>query len=93
MCVVRAPVRRLLTAGLGWLLTIVLVAPGLGAVALAWSGVRATFLTSVSLSDVTDDIGMLLMAVALAAAFCLALALGGFASALRAALWSVDRLR
>jgi hypothetical protein len=74
-------------------MTAVLVASGVGLVVVAWAATRAAFLSSVSLADFGDDLGMLLVAIGLAAAFAVALALGGFASALRAALWSVDRLR
>ena len=89
----RSPARIIGTALLGWAVTVTLVAPALGVVGLAWAGTRGAFLASVSLADLGDDLGMVLMAVALAAAFVTALALGGFASALRAAAWSVDRLR
>jgi hypothetical protein len=65
----------------------------LAAILLAWAGTRGVFLGAVSLNDLTDDLGMALMAVALAGAFTVGMCLGGFASALRAALWSVDRLR
>ena len=91
--VVRSPMRILATALLGWILAVALLAPGLGVVVVAWAGTRGVFLTSVSLADLGDGLGMVLMAFVLAAAFAVALALGGFASALRAANWSVDRLR
>jgi hypothetical protein len=90
---VRSPVRIIGTAVFGWIVTIALVALGLVAVALAWAGTRGAFLASVSLADFGDDLGMALMALVLAVAFVGGLALGGFASALRAAKWSVDRLR
>lgn len=90
---VRSPIRTLRTAVIGWIVTAGLIAPGLGVVVLAWAGTRAVFLSSVSFADLGEDIGIFVMAVALAAAFSVALALGGFASALRAAAWSVDRLR
>jgi hypothetical protein len=91
--VIRSPVRILATAVFGWAVAVALLAPGVGVVVLAWAGTRGVFLTSVSLADLGDDLGMALMAFALAAAFAVAMALGGFASALRAAVWSVDRLR
>jgi hypothetical protein len=89
----RSPIRIVATALFGWLVTAALLAVGLAVVVLAWAGTRSVFLTSVSLADLGDNLGMLLMAVALSAAFTVAVALGGFASALRAATWSVDRLR
>lgn len=89
----RSPIRILATALFGWLVTAALLAVALAVVILAWAGTRSVFLTSVSLADLGDNLGMVLMAVALSAAFTVAVALGGFASALRAAAWSVDRLR
>lgn len=89
----RSPLRTMATAALGWLATLAVLLAALWALAIAWGAVRGAFLTSVSLSDVSADIGMALMAFALSAVFVLAIALAGFASALRAALWSVDRLR
>jgi hypothetical protein len=47
----------------------------------------------VSFADLGDNVAMVAAAVALSASFTLALFLGGFASALRAALWSLTRLR
>ena len=89
--ILRAPVRTLATALAGWAITVVLLLPALGGVAIAWAGVRGAFLTSVSFANLVDNMGMAVLAVALAGAFSLAVCLGGFASALRAALWSVDR--
>jgi hypothetical protein len=90
---VRSPLRVIATALLGWLITAALLVPALGAIVLAWAGTRASFLSSVSLADLGDDLGMVLMAFGLAATFAVAMTLAGFASALRAATWSVDRLR
>ena len=91
--ILRSPARIVGTALFGWVVTLALVLPGLAGVALAFAGTRAAFLATVSLADFGDDLGMVLMALALSAAFVAALALGGVASALRAAAWSVDRLR
>ncbi len=62
------------------------------AIGLAWSAVRGSFLSAVSFADFGDDVAMAAAAFALSAAFTLALFLGGFASAFRAALWSLTRL-
>ena len=91
--IVRSPVRVVGTALFGWVPTLAVLVPGLAGIALAFAGTRGAFLASVSLADLGDDLGMLLMALALAVAFVAALASTGFASALRAAGWSVDRLR
>lgn len=90
---VRSPVRILATALFGWFVTAALLVPAVGAIVVAWAGTRAAFLSSVSLADVGDDLDMFLTAVALSATFAIAMTLAGFASALRAATWSVDRLR
>jgi hypothetical protein len=89
----RSPLRTLATAVLGWLATLAVLVPALWALSISFGVVRGAFLTSVSLSDVAADIGMALVAFGLCAVFVLALALAGIASAFRAALWSVDRLR
>jgi hypothetical protein len=89
----RSPVRSLGTSVVNWTLTAVVVISSIWALSVAWSAVRGAFLTSVSFSDVSEDAGMLLAALGLSTVFVLAICLTGFASALRAALWSVDRLR
>jgi hypothetical protein len=89
----RAPLRTVGTAVLSWAITLAVLVPAIWAITTAWAAVRGAYLTSVSLSDVDADVGMLLAALGLSAAFVLAFVLAGFASALRGALWSVDRLR
>ncbi len=89
----RSPLRTVGTAAISWAATAAVLLPALWAIGLAWGAVRGAFLTSVSFSDLGDDIGMVLVAVGLSAAFVIGIALAGYASALRAALWSVDRLR
>lgn len=88
-----SPLRTLGTAALGWVVTAAVLLPALWAISIAWQAVRGAFLTAVGFSDSAEVLGMILVALALAAAFVLAIALAGFASALRAALWSVERLR
>ena len=90
---VLAPLRTLGTAAIGWVATAAVLIPALGAISIAWQAVRATFLTSVGFSDTREVLGMFLVALGLSAAFVLATALAGFASALRATLWSIERLR
>jgi hypothetical protein len=89
----RSPVRSLGTSVVAWALSAVVVISSVWVLSVAWSAVRGAFLTSVSYSDVSEDAGMLLAALGLSTVFVLAICLTGFASALRAALWSVDRLR
>ncbi len=88
-----APLRVVSTALLSWLATLLAVVPALWALSAAWSATRGAFLSSVSFSDLGDDVAMVAAALALSAAFVLALFLGGFASAFRSALWSLTRLR
>jgi hypothetical protein len=88
-----APARVLGTALVGWIATFIALAPAMWALGLAYGAVRGVFLSAVSLSDFGDDLGMAAAALALSAAFTLALFLGGFASSYRAALWSLTRLR
>ena len=90
---IRSPLRTVGTAAMAWVATAAVVIPALWAIGLAWSAVRGAFLTSVSFSDLGDNIGMVLVAFGLAAAFLVAICICGFSSALRAALWSVNRLR
>jgi hypothetical protein len=89
----RAPVRTLGTSVVAWTLTVIVVGLAIWALGLAWAAVRGAFLTAVGFSDLRDDLQMLLAAVALALVFALAIGLGGFVSALRSTMWSVDRLR
>lgn len=88
----RSPLRTLGTAAISWGVTAAAVLPALWAIGIAWATVRGAFLSSVSFADIGDDIGMIAVALGLSAAFVVGMALTGFASALRAALWSVDRL-
>ena len=89
----RSPLRAVGTAAISWALTAAVLVPAVWVIGLAWGAVRGAFLTSVSFSDLGDDIGMVVVALGLSAAFTLGIAGAGYASALRAALWSVDRLR
>jgi hypothetical protein len=88
----RSPIRTVATAAIGWAVTAALVLPTAWAIAIAWQPVRGAFLQSLSFTDVGDDIGMLLVAVGLAGAFGLGMFVTGLGSAMRSALWSVERL-
>ena len=87
--VLAAGLRTLLTALLGWSVTLALVVPALWALSLVWQQVRTTLLL-----PTTPDAGTagLVVAGLLAAAWLAGIVLAGFASALRSALWSVESL-
>jgi hypothetical protein len=89
----RVPVRTLGTSVVAWTLTATTVVAAMWALSLAWAAVRGAFLTTTSFSDIGDDLQMVLAALALAIVFAISIGVTGFVSALRAALWSVDRLR
>jgi len=89
----RAPVRTLGTSLVAWTLTAGTALLVVWALSLAWAAVRGAFLTAVGLADLGDDVQMVLTGLLLALVFAFSLGLGGFVSALRATLWSVDRLR
>lgn len=90
---VLSPLRTLGTAAIGWVAAAAVLIPAFWAISIAWQAVRGAFLTSVGFSDTREILGMVLVALGLSGAFVLAIAVAGLASALRAALWSVDRLR
>jgi hypothetical protein len=83
-------VRTLVTAVMGWSVTLALVVPSLYAISLVWHQAR----TALLMPGAGDPAGGgLVMAGLLAASWLAAIALAGFASALRGALWSVESLR
>ncbi len=99
---VRRPFRSLSIALLGWIVTVVVLAPVVWASSVAWSGLRTSLLTTgvptapITNGGVVDAQGLLATVVAIvifAAIWVAATILAGFASAVRAALWSVDALR
>ncbi|MGI8928252.1 MAG: hypothetical protein ACR2H0_02120 [Candidatus Limnocylindrales bacterium] len=88
-----SPLRTLGTAAIGWAATAAVLIPSFWAITICWQAVRAAFLTSVGLSDTSEVVGMLLIALAFSGTFVLSIVVAGFASALRAALWNLERLR
>jgi hypothetical protein len=84
--------RALRTAGLGWLVTLIALAPSVWAISVCWQATRASFLTSTSVGDLVTNPGPLFVSVLLSAVFIGGLLLTGFASAIRQALWSLDSL-
>jgi hypothetical protein len=80
--------RVLFVAAGAWLITIALVAPGVASTLLGWTALRAVYSGPEGLERIESAIqagGVTLVFMVLWAA---ALVLGGFASALRAALWN-----
>lgn len=90
---VLSPLRTLGTGAIGWAATAAVLVPAFWAITICWQAVRAAFLTSVGLSDMREVLGMVLVALAFSGTFVLSIVLAGFASAVRAALWSIERLR
>jgi hypothetical protein len=89
----RRPVGTLATLLLAWLTSVVALAPLGWGIAAAWQSVRGTYLGVASFSDASAMVGVGLVTLALVAMWIMALLVGGFVSALRAALWSADSLR
>lgn len=88
----RSPIRTLVTGATAWAITLAALLPAAWLISLSWQSVRGSYLTSLSLGETSTDVGMLIIATGLAAAFVLGILATGFASALRGALWSVERL-
>jgi hypothetical protein len=87
------PGRTIATALLAWPVSIVVLAPVLWAAGVAWSGVRSVFLSTGGPSDPAVAPALFTMTLIFAAIWVAAIILAGFASAVRAALWSADALR
>ena len=91
--IARRPVGWLGTAVLAWLCLVVVVVGGEWALSVAWQATRASFLATTSVSDMLTEVAPLLVAVMLSGVFVFGLALAGYVSAFRNALWSVTGLR
>ena len=91
--IVRSPIRALVAEVLAWTVSIAVLVPVLWAISICWEAVRGVFLTSLSFGDLEQDVGLVFVALALSGVFISGLLLCGFASALRAALRSVEALR
>ena len=91
--VLRAPVRAVGSALVAWLgLVALLLAVG-WALSVAWQAARASFLATTSVADLFGDVAPFIVALMLAGVFVAGLALAGFVSAFRAALWTLAELR
>ena len=89
----RHQLRTLGTALAVWATSAVVLLPAVWALDVAWDATRATYLAPRATTDPQLIPGLLLMAVLLAGVWTAAILLAGFASALRAGLWSVESLR
>jgi hypothetical protein len=87
------PARTIATALVSWAVTLLVVAPVVWAIVVAWQGVRKTLLSPAALTDPQQLPSTLAAIVIFAAIWVAGLVLAGFASAVRAALWSVDTIR
>lgn len=89
----RRPIQTIAVLLLVWLASVAVLVPAGLAVAAGWRAVRSAYLAPGSAGDPQALLGLALVTIALAAVWCAALALAGFASALRASFWSVESLR
>ncbi|MGH2407044.1 MAG: hypothetical protein ACRDF7_03045 [Candidatus Limnocylindrales bacterium] len=78
----------------GWLLAGVVLSPAVGAVVVAWDGLRRAWLDGAPFDPARSaaDIGVALATVLFVAVWVAALLLGGIVSALRGALWTARAL-
>ena len=91
--VVTRPGRTFATALLAWPVTLVVLVPVFWAAGIAWNGVRTMFLSTSALTDAQVFPAAVTVIVIFAGIWVAATILAGFASAVRAALWSADALR
>lgn len=87
------PLRTLATGALAWSVSLVVLLPLVWASSVAWDGVRGAYLAPGGLSEPSTLLLALLTSLAFAAIWVAGTILAGFASALRAALWSAEALR
>lgn len=90
---VRHPLRTLATVGATWLVTLSLLLPIVATMGVAWGAVRGVFLSSAGLGEPEFGIRAGIVTLVFAALWVAATLIAGFASALRAAIWSADALR
>ncbi|HEV8054283.1 MAG TPA: hypothetical protein VGP30_05600, partial [Candidatus Limnocylindrales bacterium] len=86
-------VRTFGSAILAWLVTIAIVGPVLWAIVVSWDGVRNVLLSSAGMTDPQALPSTLIATILFAAIWVAGTILTGFASAVRAALWSVEAIR
>lgn len=88
----RRPVRTLATLALVWAFSLAALVPLSWGLGIAWSSVRGAYLGSAWAGQPNELVELALVTLGLCAIWVAAVVLGGFVSALRAALWSEDGL-
>lgn len=87
------PLGALATSTLTWLTAAAVVVPAIWALDVGWDATRAAYLGERATVDLASLVWLAAVAVAFAALWAAAVLLAGFASAVRAALWSAESLR
>ncbi len=90
---VTRPVRTGATALLAWGVSLVVLRPLAWASLVAWDGIRDAYLSPAGLTDPAFLAEAAVASIGFAAIWVAGSILAGFASAVRAALWSADALR
>jgi len=90
---VGAPVRLVGAALIAWLSLIIIVLTVGWSLTVSWHATRAAFLATTSVGDLFARPDSIVVAVLLAAVFVSGLALCGYVSAFRAALWTLASVR
>jgi hypothetical protein len=89
----RRPVSTLATLVAVWAVSLAALVPLSWVIAAGWQSLRSAYLGPLTSGDADAMIGAAVVTLVLAAIWTMAVLLGGFVSALRAARWSVDGLR
>lgn len=87
------PIGTLGTLVVAWLASLAVVVPLSWALGVAWDSVREAYLSPNAASHPQSLAALAVVTLALVAIWVVAVLMGGFASALRAALWSLNGLR
>lgn len=90
---VTRPFRTMATAVLAWSMSLIVIVPIVWASLVAWDVVRAAYLSPAGLREPTVLAVAVSVSIGFAAIWVAGAILAGFASAVRAALWSADALR
>jgi hypothetical protein len=91
--IIRRPISWLATVAVAWLSLVMVVGGVEWGLSIAWQATRASFLATTSVTDMLSEFAPLLVAALLTGVFVCGLALCGYVSAFRNALWSVTGLR
>lgn len=90
---VARPFRSVATAIMAWTVSLVVLLPLAWAGLVAWDGIRDAYLSPAGLTDPASLAAATVASIGFAAIWVAGSILAGFASAVRAALWSADALR